>query len=83
MLQRMIQTAPRQFAACRRAPRTISSGSGASWEASLIELPDRGPGEVAFFPALDLVTGLANLYRRQGNAAKAQHEMQEYKRLQE
>jgi len=27
--------------------------------------------------------GLANLYRKQGNAAKAQHEMQEYKRLQE
>jgi hypothetical protein len=49
----------------------------------LFELPDRGPGEVAFFPALDLVTGLANLYRKQGNAAKAQHKMQEYKRLQE
>ena len=27
--------------------------------------------------------GLANLYRKQGNAAKAQHEMQEYKRLQD
>src|SRR5229473_7175349 len=27
--------------------------------------------------------GLANLYRRQGNTAKAQHEMQEYKRLQD
>jgi tetratricopeptide (TPR) repeat protein len=26
--------------------------------------------------------GLANLYRKQGNTAKAQHEMQEYKRLQ-
>lgn len=26
--------------------------------------------------------GLANLYRKQGNAAKAQHEMQEYQRLQ-
>ena len=27
--------------------------------------------------------GLANLYRKEGNAAKAQHEMQEYKRLQD
>jgi len=27
--------------------------------------------------------GLANLYRKQGNTAKAQHEMQEYKRLQD
>jgi tetratricopeptide (TPR) repeat protein len=27
--------------------------------------------------------GLANLYRKQGNAVKAQHEMQEYKRLQD
>ena len=27
--------------------------------------------------------GLANLYRRQGNTAKAQHEMQEYKKLQD
>ncbi len=27
--------------------------------------------------------GLANLYRRQGNTAKAQHEMQDYKRLQD
>ena len=27
--------------------------------------------------------GLANLYRKQGNAARAQHEMQEYKKLQD
>jgi len=26
--------------------------------------------------------GLANLYRKQGNAAKAQHEMREYQKLQ-
>jgi hypothetical protein len=47
--------APRQFAASRRAHRTISSGSSGYWEASLVELSNRTPSEVAFFSALDLV----------------------------